>query len=238
MTTRYQQVPPTVPAETTTTEEIVDKNKTTTEDCPMQGNDLTKIKPNNITFSSIIPNNFSFKAPVGLNSFTSLGTSFTFEPMSPSSAEKFMFPSASSVFNDVPVTMSMVEAKKVGRQESLGKNMDGVDGEKKGERVLGEEHLSKEGADCAMKDNQISSIGGINGDNCNGVNMNASEKKPGSVVDTVVTVDEEAAAAYFQSLVDTETNRMQDLCSLWQKVNDGEDMPPDEGKFNNSNFRF
>ena len=220
MTTRYQQVPPTETT-TTTTEEIVDKEKTTTEDCPKQGNDLTKVKTNTITFSSIIPNDCSFKARVGLNSFTSLSTSFTFEPMSPSSAEKFMFPSASSVFNDAPVTMSMVEAEKVERQESSRKNKDGVDDQKKGERVLGEVCLSKEGAECAMKDNQISSIGGINGD------------KPGSVVDTVVTVDEEAGAAYFQSLVDTETNRMQGISSSWQKVNDGEDTPPDEGKFNN-----
>lgn len=246
MTTRSKSktvpkfLPPTVPTTTTTTEEIVDDNiKTTSEESPKQGNVFTQVKPNDITFSSIIPNDFSFKAPVGVNSFNSFSTSFKFEPMSPSSAQKFMFPSASSVFNDAPVTMAMIEAEKAGRQEcgeDLGGKGDCVEDEMKDKRVLGEQRLSKKGVDCAMKDNQ-GGIGGKSGINreIEDSGVNASENKPGSVVDTV---DEEAGSSYFQGLVNTETNRLQDVCSSWQNENDwGKDMPPEEGKFNNSNFR-
>ena len=64
---------------------------------------VDRVHPKTNETLSFAPADFKFTAPVGVNTFTYMSKTFTFQPLSPSSADEFMFPSSvSSLFSFSP----------------------------------------------------------------------------------------------------------------------------------------
>ncbi|XP_015767082.1 PREDICTED: uncharacterized protein LOC107345681 isoform X3 [Acropora digitifera] len=64
---------------------------------------VDRVHPKTNENPSFAPADFQFTAPVGVNTFTYMSKTFTFQPLSPSSADEFMFPSSvSSLFSFSP----------------------------------------------------------------------------------------------------------------------------------------
>lgn len=207
-------------------------------------------------FSSLVPSEFSFKAPTGVDSFSSLSKSFAFEPLSPCSAQKFMFPSFSSVFDDAPVTMAMVEAERAVRDEEsenklmeVKKSVEIENGKDEKNKVLQETEVMKEckvkemmvGNSLSPKRDQSSSSNAV----CEG-GVCGEDKETESTIDTTeasgskkifkltedvgLAAKGEIGSSHFRNLVETETKRLNGLCALWEVESKGEDPLPEEGK--------
>ncbi|XP_078360914.1 uncharacterized protein LOC144645274 isoform X3 [Oculina patagonica] len=191
---------------------------------------------------SFAPANFQFTAPSGVNTFTYFSKTFKFQPLSPNSAAEFMFPSSAASFfspkrdkasdqkqaeNAIledPVAVCHIN-NELEAQESNQKQQD--DQEMKDAAaetcVIGmETHDGSEKQDVVENDNvstacltdaEIPSTQ-QQPETTGEVKMDADE-----VIETQDVEEEQHDATYFRNLVRKETDRLNEICAKWEKIN-------------------
>ena len=200
---------------------------------------------------SFAPKNFQFTVPSGVNTFTYFAKAFKFQPLSPKSAAEFMFPtSAASFFNpkgdkatnhvenailEDPVAAchlnNELRIQENNQQEQV--DVDDVAGTctvametcNDTEKQQGDSEAVETISASASTDRETPStqksletivevVTGIDG---------------GNVVETQDVEEEQHDAKYFRNLVTQETDRLNEICAKWEKINTEEQGLSEEG---------
>ena len=185
---------------------------------------------------TLAPKDFQFTAPSGINTFTYLSKTFTFQPLSPKSAAEFIFPtSASSFFSpnkeksteemqteskawEDPVALchmnSTLDEKENTEQQMADYETEKCEGSGSQEGTGSNVDEKKDTASCPT-DAKISSS--------QGQSSLAEETDDGSDLDI------QHDAAYFRNLVAKETDRLNEICAKWERINADEQSLSEEG---------
>ena len=169
---------------------------------------------------SFAPNNFHFTAPSGVGSFFNTSKTFKFQPMSPGSAERFMFPSSSGFFN--PKHTSSVA------EPTLGEN--GFIDDKACEVFLESDPQAQqqdrgEGADASVAMGEKYDVA------TKEEGRSEREAKPDDM-DTAEEKNDERNATYFRNLVSLETQQLNKACKQWEQIQTEEQELTEEGMDN------
>ena len=203
---------------------------------------------------SFAPAGFQFTAPSGINTFTYFSKTFKFQPLSPNSAAEFMCPSSAASFfspkrekatEQKQVENAIIEdpvaachlnneqrAQESNQQQQCDQEMkddaaetcsvamETCDGSEK-QKVVDDDSASNAcSADAEIPNTQQPSEAA--GEVVTGMNVD----------DVVVTRDvgeEQHDATYFRNLVRTETDRLNEICAKWEKINAEETDLSEEG---------
>ena len=184
----------------------------------------------------LAPKDFQFTAPSGINTFTYLSKTFTFQPLSPKSAAEFIFPtSASSFFSpnkeksteemqtestawEDPVALchmnSTLDEKENTEQQMADYETEKCEGSGSQEGTGSNVDEKKDTASCPTDAKILSS---------RGQSSLVEETDDGSDLDT------QHDAAYFRNLVAKETDRLNEICAKWERINADEQSLSEEG---------
>ena len=203
---------------------------------------------------SFAPEDFQFTVPSGVNSFTYFAKEFKFQPLSPKSAAEFMFPtSAASFFSpkrDKPtdqVGNAILEDPiaachlHVNNEQKTQEN----DPQKQGDHemiddVAGTCTVPMETCNTSEKqegDNNevVETIGGTLTSDRETPSTRKSFETSGEVVTRMdggnvqEAEEEQHDAKYFRNLVTRETDRLNEICTKWKKINTEEQGLSEEG---------
>lgn len=201
---------------------------------------------------SFAPEDFKFTAPTGVNTFTYFAKEFKFQPLSPKSAAEFMFPtSAASFFSpkkdkstdqvDNTVLEDPIAACHLNNELRIQEDnqQERVDVEMIHDMVLTSSVAmeTSDGSEKQQSDNEvvetIRTAPSTDRDT-------PSTQKPletiGEEVTGISNVDgtqdvegEQHDAKYFRNLVTQETDRLNEICAKWEKINTEEQILNEEG---------
>lgn len=193
---------------------------------------------------SFAPEDFKFTAPTGVNTFTYFAKEFKFQPLSPKSAAEFMFPtSAASFFSpkkDKPIDQvdnaileDPVATCHLNNELRIQEDnqQEQVDVEMIHDMALTSSVAmeTSDGSEKQQSDNEVATD-----------RDTPSTQKPletiGEVVTGIENVDEtrnveeeQHDAKYFRNLVTRETDRLNEICVKWEKINTEEQILSEEG---------
>ena len=204
---------------------------------------------------SFAPENFQFTVPSGVNSFTYFAKAFKFQPLSPKSAAEFMFPtSAASFFSpkrDKPsdqVGNAILEDPIAACHLNNEPKMQENNSQEQGDHVM----IDNVTGTCPVPMETCDMSEKQQGDNSEAVETisgtpstdgeTPSTQKPlesigevvtgldgGNVLETQGVEEEQHDAKYFRSLVARETDRFNEICTNWEKINTEEQGLSEEG---------
>ena len=205
-------------------------------------------------FQSFAPADFQFTAPDGINTFTYFSKTFKFEPLSPNSAEKFMFPSPSSLLSpekpsgfcahigaeDCQITKYPPLCSNVDSQQVVDKPFGNRSSASEAEVCIGSsDELRCDLSPCA--DESTSSSQHSHASSANKQDI-VTEGVPNSVVEMSVIAEvqgEHHDPLYFRDLVKKETERLNKFCDKWERINGEEQGLREEGTaWLNSRIKF
>lgn len=193
---------------------------------------------------SFAPEDFKFTAPTGVNTFTYFAKEFKFQPLSPKSAAEFMFPtSAASFFSpkkDKPIDQvdnaileDPIATCHLNNELRIQEDnqQEQVDVEMIHDMALTSSVAmeTSDGSEKQPSDNEVATD-----------RDTSSTQKPletiGEVVTGIENVDEtrnveeeQHDAKYFRNLVTRETDRLNEICVKWEKINTEEQILSEEG---------
>jgi len=194
---------------------------------------------------SFAPEDFQFTAPSGVNTFTYFAKAFKFQPLSPKSAAEFMFPtSAASFFSpkrDKPTdqvenavledpvaachlnTCNELKIQENNQQEQVHVEIDDMTGtcsatmetcndseKQQGDNEAVATITTPPSTDRETPSTQKSheTIGEV-----------VTGMDGGDVLETQDVEEEQHDAKYFRNLVTRETDRLNEICAKWEKIN-------------------
>ena len=204
---------------------------------------------------SFAPEDFQFTAPSGINTFTYFAKSFKFQPLSPKSAAEFMFPtSAASFFSprrDKPtdqvenaILEDPVAACHLNNELNIQENNQQSDQVhvEMGDDMVGTCSVPMETCNDSEKqqgDNEavetISTAPSTDGETSSTqksletIDEVATGMDGGNVLETQDVKEEQHDAKYFRNLVTQETDRLNEICVTWEKINTEEQGLSEEG---------
>ena len=201
---------------------------------------------------SFAPEDFQFTVPSGVNSFTYFAKEFKFQPLSPKSAAEFMFPtSAASFFSpkrDKPTDQAgnailedPIAACHLNNEQKMQENNPQDQGD--------HEMIDDVTGTCIVAMETCSASEKQQGDNNEAVETisgapstdreTPSTQKSLETTDEVVTgmdgsntqeaEEEKHDAKYFRNLVTWETDRLNEICTKWEKIKTEEQGLSEEG---------
>ena len=203
---------------------------------------------------SFAPENFQFTVPSGVNSFTYFAKAFKFQPLSPKSAAEFMFPtSAASFFSpkrDKPtdqvgnaILEDPIAACHLNNEPEMQENNPQEQGD--------HEMIDDVAGACTVAMETCNTSEKQQGDNIEAVETisntpatdreTPSTQKPLETISEVVTgmddgnietqevEEEQHDSKYFRNLVTQETDRLNEICTKWEKINAEEQGLSEEG---------
>lgn len=204
---------------------------------------------------SFAPADFQFTAPSGINTFTYFSKTFKFQPLSPNSAAEFMFPSSAAAFfspkKDKTTEQNEIENailedpiaachsnNELTVQES-NPNQKQDDQEMKDAAA---ENCSVAMEACDKSENQYVVENDSASTACSiEAEIPIVQQQPETNGEVVTTMDsdefpetqdekeEEHDATYFRNLVQKETDRLNEICAKWEKINAEEKDLSEEG---------
>ena len=205
---------------------------------------------------SFAPEDFQFTAPSGVNTFTYFAKEFKFQPLSPKSAAEFMFPtSAASFFSpkrDKPtdqvenaILEDPVAACHLNNELRIQENSTQEQGDVEMiDDIAGTCHVPMEACNGSQKqrgDKEV--VETIKNDPSTNRETPCTEKpletigelatgmNGGNVLETRDVEEEQHDAKYFRNLVTRETDRLNEICAKWEKINTEEQGLSEEGMY-------
>lgn len=205
---------------------------------------------------SFAPADFQFTAPSGINTFTYYSKTFKFQPLSPNSAAEFMFPSSAASFfspkKDKTTEQNEIENailedpiaachsnNELTAQETIQEQDDQEMKDAAAETCrVAMETCDKSEKQDAVENDSASTACSIEAE------IQSVQQQPETNGDVVTTVDidevletqdvkeEEHDATYFRNLVQKETDRLNEICAKWEKINAEEKDLSEEGMDN------
>lgn len=193
---------------------------------------------------SFAPENFQFTVPSGVNSFTYFAKAFKFQPLSPKSAAEFMFPtSAASFFSpkrDKPtdqvgnaILEDPIAACHLNNEPEMQENNPQEQGDHEMiDDVAGACTVAMETCNTSEKQqgHNIEAVETISNTPATD-RETPSTQKPLETISEVVTgmddgnietqevEEEQHDSKYFRNLVTQETDRLNEICTKWEKIN-------------------
>lgn len=200
---------------------------------------------------SFAPANFQFMAPAGVNTFTYFSKTFKFQPLSPTSAAEFMFPSSASSFfspkkpAEKPVNNVIMEDPVAAFNEPVTSTNIVIEQQQSensdAESLTAPCEVAME--TCSEEEKQQSTNEVVDIEST--MEITGTQQQPVEVGSEAVTAtesdapesqdagDEEHDAAYFRNLVKMETDRLNEVCAKWEKISAEEDNLSEEGMVHN-----
>lgn len=220
---------------------------------------------------SFAPADFQFTAPSGINTFTYFSKTFKFQPLSPNSAAEFMFPSSAASFfspkrdkasDQKQAENAIIEdpvaachlndelrAQESNQQEQGDHEMKNAAAEPCSNAM--ETHDGPEKQDVVENDSASTACS-------TEAEIPSTQQQPDVASEVVTKMDtnevletqdvgeEQHDATYFRNLVRKETDRLNEICAKWEKINAEEKDLSEEGMVFNvpqamhpaSKFRF
>ena len=198
---------------------------------------------------SFAPANFQFMAPAGVNTFTYFSKTFKFQPLSPTSAAEFMFPSSASSFfspkkpAEKPVNNVVTEDPVAAFNKPVAStNIDQQQSENSdAESLTAPCEVAMETRDEEEKQQSTNEVVDIEST----MEITGTQQQPVEVDSEAVTAkesdvpechdtgDEQHDAAYFRNLVKMETDRLNEICTKWEQISTEEENLTEEGMVHN-----
>jgi len=205
---------------------------------------------------SFAPEDFQFTAPSGVNTFTYFAKSFKFQPLSPKSAAEFMFPtSAASFFSpkrDQPtdqvenaILEDPVAACHLNNELKIQENNQQSEqvhvevGDEVGTCIVametGNDSEKQQGDTEAVE--TISTAPSTDRETLNAqksletIGEVATGMDGSNVLETQDVEEEQHDAKYFRNLVTQETDRLNEICATWEKINTEQQGLSEEGMY-------
>ena len=195
---------------------------------------LTPVTKATFEPQSFAPMDFKFSVPSGVNSFLYSAENFTFEPLSPHSANAFLFPSSASFYSS-PQALAIIPATE---EERKGNEIEGnFSGNKTTNAAVKETKLEvvQESGDALKNDECVVTITRYQLDRVNPAESNSvcAGVKSGDSCNTVLTGTDSNSAhdsVYFRNLVKSETAKLNCLCDKWDALSTSTMDLTEEGK--------
>ena len=202
---------------------------------------------------SFAPEDFKFTAPTGVNTFTYFAKEFKFQPLSPKSAAEFMFPtSAASFFSpkkdkptdqvDNAILEDPIATCHLNNELRIQEDnqQEQVDVEMIHDMALTSSVAMEisEGSEKQRSDHNevVETIHTAPSTDIDTPSTQKPLETIGEVVSGIDNVDEtqdveeeQYDAKYFRNLVTQETDRLNEICAIWEKINNEEQILSEEG---------
>ncbi|XP_022798133.1 uncharacterized protein LOC111336320 isoform X2 [Stylophora pistillata] len=178
---------------------------------------------------SLAPKDFQFTAPGGINTFTYLSKTFKFQPLSPKSAAEFIFPTSASSFfspNEGKSTEPMQTESTAWANPVAVCHMNSTHDEKEhGGQQMDDRKVEKCDSSNGQEDSHVDMKNGTA--SCpTDAKMIVNSQGQSTLVkeaDDVSDLDSQQDASYFRDLVAKETDRLNEICSKWERINTDEE---------------
>ena len=201
---------------------------------------------------SFAPEDFKFTAPTGVNTFTYFAKEFKFQPLSPKSAAEFMFPtSAASFFSpkkdkptdqvDNAILEDPIATCHLNNELRIQEDnqQEQVDVEMIHDMALTSSVAmeTSDGSEKQQSDNEV--VETIRTAPSTDRDTPSTQKPLETIGEVVTGIDnveetrnaeeEQHDAKYFRNLVTRETDRFNEICAKWEKINTEEQILSEEG---------
>lgn len=207
---------------------------------------------------SFAPEDFQFTVPSGVNTFTYFSKKFKFQPLSPNSAAEFMFPSSAASFfspkKDKPTHQKQVENAILEDPVAACHLNNELRVQENNQQEQGDHEMIDGMAEtCSVAMETCNGSEKRQGDNEVVENVSIApstdretpntQQPPeaigevvtgmdcGSVLGTQDVEEEQYDSKYFRNLVTRETERLNEICAKWEKINSEEQDLSEEGMY-------
>ena len=160
---------------------------------------------------SFAPTNFKFTVPSGVNSFQYSASNFHFKPLSPKSADAFLFPTSASFFESPH-------------------NAPALNPLKRDEKIASETDITLENTTSMIPNNSQDIGSAVISEDSVSSSTDYQHKENSYIGDNVNQLENERDSSYFRNLLETETLKLNNLSKKWNEISESETELNEEGK--------